>query len=86
MMPSDITICAKCIHFKNLEPSGPRKDVWYNHLCKASKRMLTIDPVTGRNMYAGTNSLGGQYFAGEQFLNCRDINTDGNCHKWGAAK
>lgn len=72
------TICGDCRHFLNREPTGPRSDVWYNHMCSASPRPDAIDPVTGKHGYAGKNDLGGAFVTDERYMFCRDVNT-GNC-------
>jgi len=78
----NMTICYECKHFHNKEPTGPRTDVWYNHVCRAAPRDTAADPVTGRILYADVNDLGMKYFTEDRFKNCRDINTDGACAKW----
>lgn len=62
-----ITICIRCQNFRNLEPTGPRKDVWYNHLCTASPLPKVIDPYDGRLKHED-----------QPFAFCRDIN-NGSC-------
>lgn len=74
-----ITICTKCKHFINLEPSSPRKDVWYNHVCKASKRPKKIDPYDGKIRFISKNDLGNEITTDNPYEYCRYIN-NGNCY------
>ncbi len=69
-------VCVKCRHVK-IEPPGI---VWYSFLCghPANDRPLTVDPVTGKRGYAGSNDLGGSYVADDKHRNCREVN-DGTC-------
>lgn len=38
--------CFRCEHFKNLETSGPRRGVWYNHICRYVKNNKPHDDLT----------------------------------------
>ena len=76
-----VTVCTTCLHFYNREPGGPREHVWYNHLCKASPLPTKVDPYDGVVKSYGMNDLGMEYFSGEKFAYCRDVN-DGKCPKW----
>jgi len=77
----EFAICYKCKNFKNLEPAGPRKNIWYNHLCMAIELPKEKDPVTGKVMHYSYNDLGGKYYAdrAERFPHCRTTNKDGSC-------
>jgi hypothetical protein len=77
-----LTICKNCHFFKNLEPDSPRKDVWYNHLCKASPLKKEIDPYDGEEKYVQINSLGAKYYTDKGFEYCRNINSNRNCSKF----
>lgn len=68
-----ITVCRHCKHFIGLEPDAPRKDVWYNHLCKAWPRPVAIDPYDGK-----LKPLDGKNYAEHFYDYCRDHN-GGNC-------
>lgn len=82
-MSKQITICRKCVHFLGKDATSPRKDVWYNHFCKASPLPTRIDPYDGKEKPCGVNDLGGAYFTENKFQYCRDVN-DGACTKWKA--
>lgn len=73
-----MTVCYECVSFKNLEPSSPRKDVWYNHLCLANPLPTEIDPVDGEEKPCTINDLGRKVFVDNRYKYCRDCN-DGNC-------
>lgn len=73
--------CYTCQHFKNSEPNGPRKDMWYNHLCKAAPLDVTINPVTGEACCKSRNDLGQEYYTNQMFEYCREINK-GDCSLW----
>ncbi|MGE0626815.1 MAG: hypothetical protein AB7O43_03260 [Hyphomicrobiaceae bacterium] len=75
------TFCTKCLHFMNREPEGARKDIWYNHYCKASPLKRRIDPLDGVSKPHTTNSFGMHIFVDEEYQHCRDVN-DGNCPKF----
>lgn len=79
----EATICVKCRHHVNIEPSGPRSNVWYNHLCSHPENFLkkTIDLVTGEVKYASKNDLGSKDLSEEQRPRCRDVN-DGECQHY----
>ncbi len=80
----EMTICVDCKHFRNQEPSGPRRDVWYNHFCAASPLPKGQDPVTGKVQQVTSNDLGTQGYTDDEFYHCRDMN-GGKCSKWEAA-
>ena len=73
-----ITTCKECKHFKNKEPTEPREDAWYNHLCTAHPREKIINPVTGIKGYSGVNFFGARYITDDPYEFCRDHN-DGFC-------
>lgn len=77
----EVTVCYDCLHFLNSEPTGPRKDIWYNHRCGAISLPLAINPITGCNQYYQQNSLGETYFADQEHPYCRNMN-DGNCKRF----
>ena len=68
------TICYKCKNFRNLEPTGPRKDMWYNHVCVASSKPNIFDPVTGKNSSDSIELTDLYHF-------CRSVNK-GECLKY----
>lgn len=78
-----ITICTQCIHFLNLEPTGPRAEVWYNHICRASPLPRIIDPYDGQEKSYRINDLGQQHFSDKEFDYCQEINK-GDCPKFEA--
>ena len=78
---TNTTVCYDCKHFHNEETSGPRKDIWYNHYCKASPLPMEMNPVTGEIQATCTNDLGTKIYTDRGFRFCRDIN-DGNCELW----
>ena len=61
----EMTICTECVHLLNTS-SG--HGVWYEHLCKADKLSINIDPFDGREK---TNTGNGYGY-------CRDYNK-GDC-------
>lgn len=75
------TVCYQCKHFHNEEPTGPRKDIWYNHFCKASPLPIAMNPVTGEMQSKSSNDLGTTIYTDRGFKFCRDVN-DGNCELW----
>ena len=77
-MNDTFTICKQCKHFHNIEPTGPRKDIWYNHYCKAVDLPTAQDPLDGVVKPFSQNDLGRTIFLDEPYPHCRDIN-DGNC-------
>ena len=72
------TICYQCKFFHNEEPTGPRKDVWYNHVCKASPLPIDMNPVTGEMQARTCNDLGQVIHTNRTFEFCRNINK-GDC-------
>jgi hypothetical protein len=80
-----VTTCKTCVHFRNLELSSVRADIWYNHLCMASPLPTKTDPYDGIAKPYGVNDFGNEYFAGHKFKFCRDVN-DGKCSKWEKVK
>jgi hypothetical protein len=82
---SETTVCTQCKNFMNLEPTSPRKDVWYNHLCKTSPLPTKTDPYDGKKKPFASNSIGNEFFLEEKegFKFCRDVN-NGRCSKFQA--
>ena len=74
----DFTVCAKCKHFRNLEPHSVRADIWYNHICMASPFPKERDPYDGEVKPYATNALGQKVFCNKEFAYCRDVN-NGQC-------
>ena len=73
------TICTNCKHHIFTASNTADHSIWYNHICGASPLPKTIDPVTGKEGYVTTNSLGENIIGNRKFEYCRDIN-NGNCH------
>jgi hypothetical protein len=67
-----MTICKLCQHFIN---GGP---IWYDQYCGATKKPLTVNPVTGEHAYQSINGLGTVYYDHNPYQYARDINT-GDC-------
>ncbi len=65
----------------NLEPHSVRKDVWYNHLCKATPLPTKTDPYDGKVKPYNINDLGRTCFEDHRFEYCSQIN-DGDCQKF----
>ena len=74
-----MNICYECQHFHNAGAEGPRKDIWYNHLCKANPLEIGINPVTGKAQSVSKNDLGNTVYSYRNFAYCRNINKVGNC-------
>ena len=79
----EVTVCLRCAHFKNLDPSSGREHIWYNHVCMANPLPLKVDPYDGKEKPCGVNDLGGEYFSKQPYQFCRNIN-DGKCPKFQA--
>ena len=75
-----MTICKKCKNFKMLNKNNGA-DCWYNHVCKANKLPVEIDPIDGREKPCSYNDLGDKYFSEDKYEYCRDIN-NGNCQNF----
>ena len=75
------TICHLCSNFINLDPNSPRKDVWYNHICKANPLPQKINLVTGKMESYGVNDMGKEYFTDDKFQYCSNINF-GKCKQF----
>lgn len=76
-----MNICYDCINFHNLEPFGPYRDIWYNHLCKANPLPIKINPVTGAAQSVSQNDLGRTVYSDRNFGFCRDVNK-GECENF----
>jgi hypothetical protein len=76
------SICTKCVNFFNKEPDSVRKDVWYNHLCKADPLPTDIDPYDGNRKPFTHNAMGDKCFTEDKYSFCCDINKDGNCNNF----
>lgn len=76
-----VTICNRCTHFLNKEPDTVRKDLWYNHFCKASPLKKKKDFYDGKVKSVKINSVGVGVFTDDNYAHCSDIN-NGNCELW----
>ena len=73
-----VTVCTQCEHFRNLEPRGARRHVWYNHICRAFPRSKVVDPYDGKMRYTASNDMGRVTTSDQEHDYCRDHN-DGKC-------
>ena len=64
-----MNICWKCQHHKF---KSEKSATWYNNFCTATTNKITIDPVTGNEVYNNGNSSSKHPY-------CSAINPDGNC-------
>lgn len=76
------TVCYICKHFHNEEQHSSRKDVCYNHFCKANPLPIEMNPVTGLMQAKTQNDFGTTVWTDAGFRFCRDINTDGQCEQF----
>jgi hypothetical protein len=76
-----MTICVECQNHLDVK-KNQGADVWYNHVCKASKLEEAIDPVTGKKQYVNFNDLGGKYYTDDAYEYCKSINHNGQCEKF----
>ncbi len=76
-----ITICKRCKYFINIDPFSCRRDVWYNHLCRASPLPKKVDPYDGKMKSYRLDRLNRVCFTQHDFEYCRDVN-DGSCLKF----
>jgi len=74
-------ICINCLNFINLDPYSPRKDVWYNHVCRANPLPKKINPTTGNIDPYSINDFGSEYFEDHEFEYCRKCN-NGKCKQY----
>lgn len=86
-----MNICAKCVHVVRREVGTPREFSSHNWRCGCPRfhPIPTLDPVTGRSGYLQTNDFGGRYFVestDEAMPTCANINRDGNCLYYAAAR
>ena len=80
---SAVTVCTRCEHFQNLDPDSSHRDIWHNHVCKATPLPTKVDPYDGVEKPYGINDLGVEYFSETEFQFCRKVN-DGKCPKFQA--
>lgn len=71
-----ITICKDCEHFKELEDSMGRKDLWYNKYCLASPKDEDdlIDYSSGK--------ITSKDDIEEYYKHCMHVNYHGDCDKY----
>lgn len=76
------TICAWCVHSRDIRPWWRRllrRPTHEDLACDATPRQRMRDPITGR---MGYNFLGSQTFTLQPLELCRYVNLNGRCRKY----
>lgn len=73
-----ITLCIECLNYINLDSNSPRKNAWYNHLCKANPSPTEINPFDGKEKPYSFNDFGSKIFHDKEYDFCHNHN-NGKC-------